>query len=562
MRLCSEFVTPQQSSPRHRALRTAALILSAGLPVMVGCEVDSFINPSVTGRWENTPTIVPILEKLGMVEDQVGELVEYSDVVPEDLLPDAEPYRLGAGDSVRITLVDDITRGVQSEYDRTVDTRGFVDLPQLGQIQISGLTVEQARQALSDSLSRLVNDPVAAIDVVQQRNQTFTVVGAVEQPGPYFLPRADYRLLEALTSAGRFQESVPYVYVIRQVPLDALVEPPSAGTAPISSPTSVPGSGAAPSPAPTPTLSPDDFLNTIDRLSRPEGQPSSPTTPSTPPATDPSSAAPPESAPESTPPAQPEPVIDLPDSSPGTSPAMFGAAVQPADAPGQPPAPEPLVELPDPDDRAPEAPTGNGPAAVGTSRGNWVYLNGRWVQTSAAPIPGAVPGRAPLMTQRIIRIPFDALMAGDAKYNVVVRPGDVVRVPPPPNGVVYVDGQVQRPGVYNLPESGRLTLLRVLTAAGGYGEQAIPERMDITRMLPGDRQAIVRLDGRAIAEGTQPDLYLKPDDRVNVGSNFWAFPLAVIRNGFRMSYGFGFLIDRNFGNDIFGPPPTDDGNTF
>lgn len=547
MRLCSDFVTPQQSSPRRRAIRTAALILAAGLPVMVGCEVDSFINPSITGRWENTPTIVPILEKLGMVEDQVGELVEYSDVVPEDLLPDAEPYRLGAGDSVRITLVDDITRGVQSEYDRTVDTRGFVDLPQLGQIQVAGLTVEQARQALADALGRLVTDPVAAIDVVQQRNQTFTVVGAVEQPGPYFLPRADYRLLEALTSAGRFQESVPYVYVIRQVPLDALAEPPSAGSTPTVAP--APQAGAAPSPAPTPTLSPDDFLNTIDRLSRPEDQPE-PSAPSS----SPDAGQPAE-------PAQPEPVIDLPDSPPGASPAIFGKPAQPADVTGQPPAREPLVDLPDPDDSAPQTPT-DPTATVGTSRGNWVYLNGRWVQTSAAPIPGATPGRAPLMTQRIIRIPFDALMAGDAKYNVVVRPGDVVRVPPPPNGVVYVDGQVQRPGVYNLPESGRLTLLRVITAAGGYGEQAIPERMDITRMLPGDRQAIVRLDGRAIAEGTQPDLYLKPDDRVNVGSNFWAFPLAVIRNGFRMSYGFGFLIDRNFGNDIFGPPPTDDGNTF
>jgi hypothetical protein len=30
----------------------------------------------------------------------------------------------------------------------------------------------------------------------------------------------------------------------------------------------------------------------------------------------------------------------------------------------------------------------------------------------------------------------------------------------------------------------------------------------------------------------------------------------VIRNGFRMTYGFGFLIDRNWGNDIFGAPPT------
>ncbi len=35
-----------------------------------------------------------------------------------------------------------------------------------------------------------------------------------------------------------------------------------------------------------------------------------------------------------------------------------------------------------------------------------------------------------------------------------------------------------------------------------------------------------------------------------------ADPAAVVRNGFRASYGFGFLLDRNFGNDVFGAPPT------
>jgi len=30
----------------------------------------------------------------------------------------------------------------------------------------------------------------------------------------------------------------------------------------------------------------------------------------------------------------------------------------------------------------------------------------------------------------------------------------------------------------------------------------------------------------------------------------------VIRGGLRASYGFGFLLDRNFGNDVFGAPPT------
>src|SRR5690606_23077869 len=98
-----------------------------------------------------------------------------------------------------------------------------------------------------------------------------------------------------------------------------------------------------------------------------------------------------------------------------------------------------------------------------------------------------------------------------------------------------------------------------IDSAGGLNGLAIPERTEIWRLLPGDRQAVIRINLRAIAEGTQPDLYLKAGDRINIGTNFWAYPLAVIRNGFRASYGFGFLLDRNFGNDVFGPPPTNRG---
>ena len=64
----------------------------------------------------------------------------------------------------------------------------------------------------------------------------------------------------------------------------------------------------------------------------------------------------------------------------------------------------------------------------------------------------------------------------------------------------------------------------------------------------------------AIRQRTEPDIVLRPDDHIIVGTNWGATPLAVIRNGFRASYGFGFLLDRNFGNDVFGAPPSNIGN--
>ncbi len=92
-------------------------------------------------------------------------------------------------------------------------------------------------------------------------------------------------------------------------------------------------------------------------------------------------------------------------------------------------------------------------------------------------------------------------------------------------------------------------------AEGGLNAIAIPERVDFTRKIGNDRQATLRVNLAAIMNRAEPDLFIRRDDHIHIGTNFWAAPLAVIRNGFRMTYGFGFLLDRNFGNDVFGPPP-------
>ena len=102
---------------------------------------------------------------------------------------------------------------------------------------------------------------------------------------------------------------------------------------------------------------------------------------------------------------------------------------------------------------------------------------------------------------------------------------------------------------------GELTLSRLVSAAGGLGQIAIPQRVDLVRKIAPDREAAIRVNLAAIRNRAEPDIVMRADDHIIIGTNFFATPLAVIRNGFRMTYGFGFLLDRNFGNDVFGPPP-------
>jgi hypothetical protein len=227
-------------------------------------------------------------------------------------------------------------------------------------------------------------------------------------------------------------------------------------------------------------------------------------------------------------------------------------------------APEPAIDLVNGQPVMPSTAQAAASASPGGGETSWVFLNGQWVEVrgprALAEQVATNPAAADqLITQRVIRIRLKELLAGKQSVNIVIRPGDVIRVPAPPTGFIYLGGQIARPGSYGLPPNGRLTLLRALDSAGGLTGIAVPERIDLQRMIGTDRQATIRLDGRAIAEQVQPDLFLKPDDRIVVGTNFWALPLAVFRNGFRASYGFGFILDRNFGNDVFGAPPENRG---
>lgn len=505
-----------KSRRRHERVPGRArigLVAALGAAVLLpGCHWDSFMDPSNLGRWEETPAVVPILEFLAPIETDGGALVEFTEVTVEDLQVQAESYNISPADEIRMEVYDVVIQGQVERYDRIVDQNGYIEVPQLGRIFVSGLTEEDAADLLKRRFSQFVADPLVSVVILARRAQSYNLQGAIGAPGRYSIPSADYRLLEALIAGGGIDPNViNFVHVIRQVRLSDELAPSGSESPraprrdPMRTPLTEPRGG-------------EDLLDIIDDLTG-EGRP-------------------------------PMPGV------------MSGGAVGMAMSQPAGNQPDPMVDLIEEESR-PAVPSPTPTAARATGGGRWMFLNGEWVRGMPREPQPPVRGRgAPataeraLVTQRVIRVPVAPLIAGDARYNIVIRPGDVISIPPPEQGNIYLGGQIARPGVYSLPVLGRLTLTRAITAAGGLGGLAIPERVDLTRMVGPDRQATIMLDLRAIAEGTQPDVFLKPDDHVNVGTNFWALPLAVIRSGFRASYGFGFLLDRNFGNDVFGAPPT------
>jgi hypothetical protein len=164
--------------------------------------------------------------------------------------------------------------------------------------------------------------------------------------------------------------------------------------------------------------------------------------------------------------------------------------------------------------------------------------------------------KAPTVLERIIEIPWTQLREGDSSYNIVIRPDDRIYIKAPPLGNMYVRGEVARPGVYTYPNTGhKITLTQFIISAGDLGPIAVPEKVSLTRRIGDNVQATVTLNYAAILQQTEPDIFIKPNDIISIGTSWGATPMAIIRNGFRATYGFGFLLDRNFGNDVFGRPP-------
>ena len=154
---------------------------------------------------------------------------------------------------------------------------------------------------------------------------------------------------------------------------------------------------------------------------------------------------------------------------------------------------------------------------------------------------------------RIIAINYEMLAQGNDRMNIVVQDGDKIMVPSPKIGVYYVQGEISRPGAYGL--TGRqVTIKQALTEAGNMGPLAWPQNAMLIRRIGERQEQMIPIDIEAIFKGEENDIFLKADDMICIGTDVRAIFYAVLRNAFRMTYGFGFIYDRNFSQPLSTTP--------
>ena len=131
--------------------------------------------------------------------------------VPNQASPD---YVLGPDDLITIQVL-----GVEeiSAKPIVVDTGGYIDLPLVGRLKVSGLTLAQLKSELITRLKVYVKEPDVAISVSEFRSQPVSILGNVNTSGVHQL-QGRKRLAEIMSLAGGMRpEAGPVARITRRL---------------------------------------------------------------------------------------------------------------------------------------------------------------------------------------------------------------------------------------------------------------------------------------------------------------------------------------------------------
>jgi len=115
----------------------------------------------------------------------------------QDKLPE---YRLGAGDSIRISVFDNPNLTLETR----VGENGIITYPLIGRVRIGGMTIPLAEQAIAKALAdgNFIKQPQVSILSLQMRSNQVSVLGLVNRAGRFPLDTSNVRVSEMIALAG------------------------------------------------------------------------------------------------------------------------------------------------------------------------------------------------------------------------------------------------------------------------------------------------------------------------------------------------------------------------
>jgi len=107
------------------------------------------------------------------------------------------PETLDTNAKIHVTVAGE--QDISGDY--TVDSSGDISLLYVNQIHVQGLTVEQARVAITNKLTSIYRSPQVVVQLLSPGGIDISVSGAVTTPGPHVM-RSDSHLNDVMQLAG------------------------------------------------------------------------------------------------------------------------------------------------------------------------------------------------------------------------------------------------------------------------------------------------------------------------------------------------------------------------
>jgi polysaccharide export outer membrane protein len=141
----------------------------------------------------------------------------------------------------------------------------------------------------------------------------------------------------------------------------------------------------------------------------------------------------------------------------------------------------------------------------------------RNLSEGAIPVAGAFTD--PTGNYSVAHVDIRSIMSGkDPEGNIMIKPHDVITVPRA--RMVYVLGDVNRPGGYVMTENETVSLTQAIALAGGWSQNAKLSGTRILRASGGAEREQIRADIKKIMANKSPDLQMRADDILYVPNSF------------------------------------------
>jgi len=185
---------------------TNCFLLATCLAIFTGCVASPKPEASDLSKFKQEKKVKKIVRdenKVQVIEKDfeiIHNGLDHNKVTKELLAlhtKDKSEYVIGAGDMFNVFVYEEPELNVKGSI---VKADGTLTFQLIGDVKVSGLTINQAMAKIAKKLKRYLVNPIVSIIPVEFRSKSFTILGKVSEPGTYQITN-DARAIDSIAIA-------------------------------------------------------------------------------------------------------------------------------------------------------------------------------------------------------------------------------------------------------------------------------------------------------------------------------------------------------------------------